>query len=266
MNRYEYYSSYWSEFKRFNSMIKKEAGEVKSKLTNRQKLASALNIEEMDIFTSGGKINPWIVLETNYGTFMSHHPDTNLPNLRLRTYDFKSREDLIDTIVDTLVNAKLPDGFTRKQIDDVLIHGDRVELNPNRMGKQTLATCINMILSKEGDLEWLPVLQDILWQHKGWKKVKTLPKAKAKVKQKPVARRARPVAGNNAFDVAERALDDAIRNLRIRNAGIGAAIPRIEPDNFIAPEPWIHEDLDPLAQGPIGIDIDGPGRIAGDWE
>jgi hypothetical protein len=121
-------------------------------------------------------------------------------SVKLKTLLFNSRKELSDTITNTLVDTKVQETLSRKNLIDVKIEGEKIELYPMEMSNEDIQILINVITRSGKSMHWLPILQDILWQRWGWKKT---PQVKKKVAKKPVARAVPRTARRNPWTVAE---------------------------------------------------------------
>ena len=103
-------------------------------------------------------------------------------NFLLKSLEFSSLEELITEFKNTVANTPLPKSLSRKQLVDVVIAGEKMELNISRLTTEDKETLIKIILNHDSGKHWIPIIQDLIWIDWGWKKNPT-PKVKKPAKK-----------------------------------------------------------------------------------
>ncbi len=188
-------------------------------------------------------------MPTPCGEFSADYSASGRGNttIKLKSLLYENKAQLGEELVSTLENTPVPETLSRKNLVNVIIPGVKIELNPLDMSDKNLHILIDIVKHTDDKFQWLPILQDIVWIRKKWKKepVKVVKKT---AKKKPLLAHRPP----RTPEEAEAQLNELLGRREQRRRQFAEDEIRIRPNN-----PWIAE------QNPWDRIIIGDGIVGG---
>jgi hypothetical protein len=216
----------------------KERLELLAKIeAERKRVASEfckpLGLSNDHLYQIGGFNFIWGTMQTPQGTLnlSGKNNSKNLP-LEIKSLSPSTKAQFLSNLTLLLTTTPVPPELNRKDLSVVVLENSKYTLRLHYATLTLLKWCATVIKNANGaNMQWLPIIQDLIWLAWGWKKPVPVKKAKSTKKKSLKANR-------NPFDEA---ID---RDLWIRR---GAPLRAVRLDDGIA------EDQGPRGGDRLGV-------------